>query len=183
MILLLLSPWGCKSSGQKAPSHSWRHNRATKGPKKKLERHSNVHVGSAWPYNVVHMQNNLHRANELTGNRRESEDMAVVGSRLTSAYKLEPLCFLFSSLLLSLISSIDKLTTIVTIYYLSLTLRADCDLDPKRTCKYCPSFGSHEFWLGLLSLRDQGISGNFWVWAGVRSRIDDVSLYLILGWI
>ncbi|KAJ5880333.1 uncharacterized protein N7473_011386 [Penicillium subrubescens] len=24
-------------------------------------------------------------------------------------------------------------------------------------------------WLGTLSLRDQGISGNFWAWTGVRS--------------
>lgn len=28
-------------------------------------------------------------------------------------------------------------------------------------------------WLGIiLSLRDQGIPGNFWAWAGVRSCID-----------
>ena len=25
-------------------------------------------------------------------------------------------------------------------------------------------------WLDILSLRDQGISGNVWVWAGVRSH-------------
>ena len=24
-------------------------------------------------------------------------------------------------------------------------------------------------WLGTLSMRDQGISGNFWAWTGVRS--------------
>jgi len=36
-------------------------------------------------------------------------------------------------------------------------------------------------WLGtLLSLRDQGIPGNFWAWAGVRSCIDiEESVYSV----
>lgn len=38
-------------------------------------------------------------------------------------------------------------------------------------------------WLGKLSLRDQGISGNLWVWTGVRSHAADTSfeVFAIVG--
>ncbi|KAJ6089960.1 hypothetical protein N7467_005176 [Penicillium canescens] len=36
-------------------------------------------------------------------------------------------------------------------------------------------------WLGTLSLRDQGISGNSWAWAGVRSCIGGASVRLDLA--